>query len=78
MQETVDHQGAGRLVHLVFDRLAADRHLDDDVHVIGRIMADGNRVDAHGMLRGVAPGGRDATIPDRSRMTSIGGPVTLR
>jgi hypothetical protein len=51
MQEAVDHQGAGGLVHLVFDRLAADRHLDDDVHVVGRIIADGNRIDAHGMLR---------------------------
>jgi hypothetical protein len=47
VQEPVDHQGAGRLVHLVFDRLAADRHLDDDVYVFGRIVADRDGIDAH-------------------------------
>ena len=34
VQEAVDEQRAGILVHLVFDRLAADRHLDDDVDVV--------------------------------------------
>ena len=47
VQEAVDHQGAGGLVHLVLDRLAADRHLDDDVDVLGRIVADLDGVDAH-------------------------------
>jgi hypothetical protein len=36
VQEAVDEQRAGLLVHLVLDRLAADRHLDDDVDVFGR------------------------------------------
>ena len=48
VQEAVDEQRAGRLVHLVFDRLAADRHLDDDVDVFRRILADRDRFDAHG------------------------------
>ena len=50
VQEAVDHQRAGRLVHLVLDRLAADRHLDDDVDVLGRIVADRDGIDAHGWL----------------------------
>src|SRR5215510_3135265 len=47
VQETIDHQGARSLIHLVFDRLAADRHLDDDVEVLGRVVADRNGVEAH-------------------------------
>ena len=47
IEEAVDHQRAGLLVHLVFDRLAANRHLDDDVDVIRRVVSDRNRVDAH-------------------------------
>ena len=47
VQETIHHQRAGGLVHLVLDRLAADRHFDDDVDVLGRIVADLDRVDAH-------------------------------
>src|SRR5690606_9688792 len=38
---------AGFLVHLVLDRVAADRHLDDDVDVLGRVVANGDGVDAH-------------------------------
>ena len=49
VEEAVDDQRAGFLVHLVFDRLAADRHLDDDVDVVGRILADRDGVDAHGI-----------------------------
>ena len=41
IEEAVDEQRARRLVHLVFDRLAADRHLDDDVDVVGRILPVG-------------------------------------
>ena len=48
VEEPVDHQRAGRLVHLVLDRLAPDRHLDHDIHLVGRIVSDGNGVEAHG------------------------------
>src|SRR5262249_30458929 len=48
VQEAVDDQGAGGLVHLVFDRLTADRDLDDDVDVLGRVVADRDGVEAHG------------------------------
>src|SRR5471030_431927 len=47
VEEAVDHQRARRLVHLVLDRIAADRHLDDGVHVLGRIMADLDGIDVH-------------------------------
>src|SRR5690606_8620241 len=36
------------LVHLVLDRLAAQRHLDDDVDVLGRVVPYGDGVQAHG------------------------------
>ena len=36
VEEPVDDERAGFLVHLIFDRLAADGHLDDDVDVVGR------------------------------------------
>jgi len=48
MQEAVDHQRAGGLVELVLDRLAPDRHLDDDVDVLRRVVADLDGLDAHG------------------------------
>ena len=35
------------LLDLVLDRLAADRNLDDDVDVIGWIVADANRIQTH-------------------------------
>jgi hypothetical protein len=47
MDEAVDEERARRLVHLVFHRMAAMRHLDDDVDVVGRIVADGDRFDTH-------------------------------
>src|SRR5690348_12530265 len=50
VEEAVDHQRAGLLVHLVFDRLAADRHLDDDVDLARRIYPDGDGVNTHGWL----------------------------
>src|SRR5471032_1920837 len=52
IEKPVDHQGAGVLVHLVFDRLAADRHLDDDIDLTRRIGPDRDSVNAHGWLRG--------------------------
>ena len=36
VEEAVDHQRAGFLVHLVFDRLAANGDFDDDVDVVRR------------------------------------------
>jgi hypothetical protein len=48
VEEAVDDERARRFVHLVLDRLAADRHLDDDVHVVRRVRADRDGVDAHG------------------------------
>ena len=58
VEEAVDHQGAGRLVHLVLDRLAADRHLDDGVDVVGRVVADRDGVEVHGVtLNDVIDGG---------------------
>src|SRR6185312_16722289 len=47
IEEAVDEEGARGLVDLVFDRLAAKRHLDDDVEVVGRIAADRDGVDVH-------------------------------
>ena len=48
VQEAVDHHGARGLVHLVFHGHAAERHLDDDVDVIGRVLTDGDGIDTHG------------------------------
>ncbi len=47
IEEAVDHQGAGGLVHLVLDRLAADRHLDDDVDLVRRVRPERDRIDTH-------------------------------
>ena len=51
IEEAIDHQRAGFLVHLVFDRLAANRHFDDDVDVVWRIYSDRDGVNAHKGLR---------------------------
>src|SRR5260370_25831473 len=51
IEKPVDDKRAGVLVHLVFDRLASDRHLDDDVDLARRIDPDRNGVNAHGRLR---------------------------
>src|SRR3981081_3816700 len=40
IQESVDDQGAGSLVHLIFDRLAAHRNLHHHVDFIGWIAAN--------------------------------------
>jgi hypothetical protein len=50
MEKAIDEEGTGRLVQLVFDGLAADRNLDDDVHVIWRIVPDLDRIDPHEAL----------------------------
>ncbi len=47
IEEAVDDEGAGLLVHLVLDRLAADRHFNDDVDVFRRIGADGDGINIH-------------------------------
>src|SRR5580658_6800617 len=47
IEKSVDLQRAALLVHLVFDRLAADWHLNDDVHVVGRILADWHSAQVH-------------------------------
>src|SRR6185295_1110554 len=52
IEEAVDHQRAGFLVHLVFDRLAANRHFDDDVDLARRIDPDSDGVNAHAWLSG--------------------------
>src|ERR1700741_1200761 len=51
MEKPVDHQRAGLLVHLVFDRLPADRDFDDDIDLARRILPDRDGVNAHGRLR---------------------------
>ena len=56
IEEAVDDQRAGFLVHLVLDRLAADRHLDDDVDVVRGVLADRKGVDAHGETPDVTAG----------------------
>jgi hypothetical protein len=48
VQKAIHNQRTGGLVHLVFDRFAADRHFDDDVHVIRRIVTYRDGIDAHG------------------------------
>ena len=48
LSTAIDEQSARRLVELVLHRLAAGRHLDDDVEVVWRRLADRNEVDAHG------------------------------
>ena len=47
MEKAIDEEGTGRLVQLVLDGLAAYRNLDDDVHVIRRIVPDLDRIDPH-------------------------------
>ena len=47
IEKAVHHQRTRRLVHLVFDGLAADGNLNNDVDVIGDILSDRNLVDAH-------------------------------
>jgi hypothetical protein len=47
VQEPVDDQRTRFLVHFVLDGLAANRHLDDDVYVLGRVVADRYGVYSH-------------------------------
>ncbi len=47
VEKPVDLQRAALLVHLVFYRLAADRHLDHDIDVVRRVLADRDRVQIH-------------------------------
>ncbi|MNY35195.1 hypothetical protein D3C86_1695830 [compost metagenome] len=45
--ETVDEQQAGFLVGLVLHRIALGRNLDDDVEIVGKVLARGDEVEAH-------------------------------
>ena len=47
IEKAVDEERAGGLVHLIFDGLAADRDFDDDIDVVGRILAGGNGIEIH-------------------------------
>src|SRR5258705_11871456 len=47
IEKPVDDQRAGVLVHLVFDRLAAHGHFDDDVDGMRRIDPDRDGVNTH-------------------------------
>src|SRR5262249_17410335 len=47
IEEAVDDERSGFLVHFVFDRLAADRHLDDCVDLLRRISAYRNVIEIH-------------------------------
>ena len=48
IEEPVDKQRARGLVELVLDRLAAERHLDHDIDVVGRVLADRDGIEVHG------------------------------
>jgi hypothetical protein len=50
VEKAIHDQGTGRLVQFVFDRLAADRNLDDDVDIVRRTVPDLNGIDPHGAL----------------------------
>jgi len=50
VEKAIDHQRTSSLVHFIFDRLAPDRHLDDYVHVVGRVLANRDRVYTHDSL----------------------------
>ena len=63
IEEAVDDQRARVLVHLVFDRLAADRNLDDDVDVFGGIVAGGYRFQAHGGVSSIVADPIAAGVP---------------
>jgi hypothetical protein len=67
VEKAVDEHRARILVELVLDRLAANRHLDDHVDLVGRCRADRNRVYAHlidpfPIYRRFAPGRRNAAV----------------
>jgi hypothetical protein len=47
IEEAVDEERAGFLIHLVFDGLAAERHFDHDVDVVRRVLSNLDRVKAH-------------------------------
>ena len=71
VEEAVDDEHPRGLVQLVLDRLAAERHLDDDVDVLGRVVADRNRLYTHyrGSSVSKVPAGvrRRAILADRRR-----------
>jgi len=48
VEEAVDHQRAGLLVHLVFDRFATHGDFNDDVDVLRDVFSDRDRINTHG------------------------------
>jgi hypothetical protein len=48
VQDAIDEQSARCLVELVLHGLAAGRHFDDDVQILGRVLAGRDEVDTHG------------------------------
>ena len=60
----VDEDGTGVLIELVLHRVAAQRNLDNDVDVPGRVFAHGNLVDVHcsSLGRGDGPCGDSDTL----------------
>ena len=47
VEKPIDDQSPGRFVHLVFDGLAADGNLDDDIHIIRGVVSDLDGIDPH-------------------------------
>src|SRR5262249_18608772 len=55
VEKAVHDQGTGRFVQFVLNRLAADRNLDDDVHIVRRTVTDLDGIDPHGTLSLLRP-----------------------
>jgi hypothetical protein len=49
-----DDERPGILVHFILDRLTTQRYLDNDINVLGRILADGDGIDAHDSVPGMS------------------------
>src|SRR6476646_6393159 len=47
IQEAINKQRSGSLIHFILDRLTTYRHLHDDVDVIGRVVPDRNSIEVH-------------------------------
>jgi hypothetical protein len=50
VEKTIHDQGTGGFVQFVFDRLATDRNLDDDVDIVRRAVSDLDGIDPHEAL----------------------------
>ncbi|QTK80365.1 hypothetical protein AT6N2_C2813 [Agrobacterium tumefaciens] len=49
VEKAINDQRAGILVHLVLDRMSADRHFNDNINVFRRIFAYGDCIDTHSL-----------------------------